>query len=482
MAVLTIQYTPQVPASRPTRVLVSPPDQPALLIGGAAVWKNNTVIAVRQDDQLELTCAVLFHHEVGPPSSSPTWTAATPDGSPILLPPAQSRTGSSADEVLDFFATSISGFRVERWRQVTASPSTSDLLPQLTCHNHQQSVTVLLNVEFQPEFTISRTPGFGVPIVEGQSIRLKCSVESNPPTSPFWEHNGSRLRWSDDSVDGMVADSTDNASSAELLFESIRQESEGWYQCSAEHKFGNFSSVGYYLAVKSRPGLVAAMETAGGLSRAEQTAGWTGSGREASQRTTSSQLAEQVLLVKTTGHQHGGMAANTADCGGGGQGEDNFAVEGSLAGSEGRLLPTVTPDRKTMSSVVGETALLVMELCSAGPPAERVLWSGPHQLLLAAGQDGPRAHAKPIREAEAAGCLVSELVVQPVSSADAGLYLLLVVTSDEQVAVGCITLTVTGGAPDASGATRLANVSRGFGSLPMLLFFMLFLSYIGRQY
>ena len=77
---------------------------------------------------------------------------------------------------------------------------------------------------------------------------------------------------------------------------------------------------------------------------------------------------------------------------------------------------------------------------------------------------------------------MSELVVQPVSSADAGLYLLLVVTSDEQVAVGRITLTVTGGAPDASGATRLANVSRGLGSLPLLLFFRLFLSYIGRQY
>lgn len=45
----------------------------------------------------------------------------------------------------------------------------------------------LLPVSDTPSFAITRLPGFGIPIVEGMSVSLKCEVDSNPASTPIWQ-------------------------------------------------------------------------------------------------------------------------------------------------------------------------------------------------------------------------------------------------------------------------------------------------------
>ena len=104
---------------------------------------------------------------------------------------------------------------------------------ELECSLQGQSASVLLEVEFPPQFTISRHPNFGTPIVTQSSVTLVCSVDSSPGSEVFWEK------------DGVVV-----SHQAELGLEGVGEEDQGWYQCNANHKLGNYSSVGYYLAIK----------------------------------------------------------------------------------------------------------------------------------------------------------------------------------------------------------------------------------------
>jgi len=45
----------------------------------------------------------------------------------------------------------------------------------------------LIPVSDTPSFAITRLPGFGIPIVEGMSVSLKCEVDSNPASNPIWQ-------------------------------------------------------------------------------------------------------------------------------------------------------------------------------------------------------------------------------------------------------------------------------------------------------
>ena len=90
----------------------------------------------------------------------------------------------------------------------------------------------MLEVEFPPQFTISRRPNFGTPIVTQSSVTLLCSVDSSPASEVFWEKDGAVV-----------------AREAELGLEGVREEDQGWYVCNANSKLGNYTSVGYYLAI-----------------------------------------------------------------------------------------------------------------------------------------------------------------------------------------------------------------------------------------
>lgn len=49
------------------------------------------------------------------------------------------------------------------------------------------TLIALIPVSDTPSFAITRLPGFGIPIVEGMSVSLKCEVDSNPASTPIWQ-------------------------------------------------------------------------------------------------------------------------------------------------------------------------------------------------------------------------------------------------------------------------------------------------------
>ena len=438
------------------------PDHISVLVGGRTpLAANNSVIAVRQEEELELTCATMAS---GGPPPPPVWTA---DNGDVLLPRQESRTGRVAggdnDDLFFFAASSLSGLRLQRQLSpADTSPPAPSRYQQLTCRTPTQAISLLLDVEFQPEFTISRTPGFGVPIVEGTAVTLRCSVEANPSAAPFWEHNGARLK-------GSSSHQTEDISSAtEVYFEAIQQGSEGWYQCSAEHKFGNFSSVGYYLSVKPRSGGLVTAGPSGQTPAGDQGRRKSGSS-ETGQRTTSSELAEQVVLVERTGLPASSARQQGRDC----AHQDNPVRE---EGEVERLL-SVTPQGKTITVAEGETVHLQIEFCSDAP-VQRVFWSGPGPLLLAAGQSGARWAAGSVRSVPGSdSCEVAELSAGEAVQEDAGHYLLVVLTDGGQVAAGRLTLQVAA-APSAASSGFLLNCAP-LGTVHVVLCLLFFFQYEG---
>ncbi|KAL3284782.1 hypothetical protein HHI36_018925 [Cryptolaemus montrouzieri] len=89
-----------------------------------------------------------------------------------------------------------------------------------------------------PSFAISREPGFGIPIREGIPVSLKCDVDANPKANPVWQK---------DDVSPPVQQSPEGY----LNFTEIRREHSGWYKCIARNRLGRFSSIGYFLNVRS---------------------------------------------------------------------------------------------------------------------------------------------------------------------------------------------------------------------------------------
>jgi hypothetical protein len=137
--------------------------------------------------------------------------------------------------------------------------------------NHQlwltpMTVTALLNVLYEPSFTISREPGFGVPVSEGMTVVLKCEIDSNPSSSPIWIRDadnktaGAEQQQQQQLINGKAESAgaepivLDTQEDGSVVFQPARQSDSGWYRCKTENKYGNFSSFGYYLNVRPAAG------------------------------------------------------------------------------------------------------------------------------------------------------------------------------------------------------------------------------------
>ena len=256
-------------------VIVSDVENLSVLVGGELV-RSSTVIYLRRDSAVDLVCAKVS--EPGKGTDSLRWD----DGSNSLT-------------------HSVETFHPQEGFSYSLAKLSSQVLltsniKQIFCSAGGKQINLKIVEEFRPEFTISRNPGFGVPIMEDMTVSLKCSVDSNPPSVPIWEHNGVPI----------PSNQLNQTNTAEISFERISLDNDGWFQCSTQHKFGNFSSVGYYLSVKPKP-----MVT------------------EPDSVTTSSMLSEQVLLVES-----GPEKGRRGECGDGNQITDF-------------TLPKVSPARNT---------------------------------------------------------------------------------------------------------------------------------------
>ncbi|OAD53606.1 hypothetical protein WN48_09597, partial [Eufriesea mexicana] len=117
-----------------------------------------------------------------------------------------------------------------------AAAVVAELPPLASSKSHQTNC--LIPVSDTPSFAITRLPGFGNPIVEGMSVGLKCEVDSNPASMPIWQR---------DNGPPPVEQSDDGW----LNFTKISRAESGWYKCYTRHMLDIFTSIGYYLNVRS---------------------------------------------------------------------------------------------------------------------------------------------------------------------------------------------------------------------------------------
>ncbi|GFQ81114.1 uncharacterized protein TNCT_214681 [Trichonephila clavata] len=115
---------------------------------------------------------------------------------------------------------------------------------ELVCKVHHltwlqaAAVSASLNVLYEPSFSISREPGFGLPLLEDMRVSLRCEVDANPPSDPLWVRDDGPLTVEQDSQ-------------GFLNFTPVSHHHAGWYRCTTHHEFGFFASFGYFLNVRS---------------------------------------------------------------------------------------------------------------------------------------------------------------------------------------------------------------------------------------
>ncbi|GIY36411.1 uncharacterized protein CEXT_638361 [Caerostris extrusa] len=100
------------------------------------------------------------------------------------------------------------------------------------------SMVNVKNLWNEPSFSISREPGFGLPLLEDMRVSLRCEVDANPPSDPLWVRDDGPLTVTQDSL-------------GFLNFTPVAHQHAGWYRCTTHHEFGFFASFGYFLNVRT---------------------------------------------------------------------------------------------------------------------------------------------------------------------------------------------------------------------------------------
>ncbi|XP_063995148.1 hemicentin-2 isoform X2 [Diachasmimorpha longicaudata] len=210
-------------------VILEAPRGTYLLIDGRRLDPGNQFVPVKEGSDLTLECAA----EGGNPPSILSWgmtlsqtTLDGPEQPPDNLTVVPSARGGHSGAHLKVLRGHHNATIICTARHVTLA------MPL--------NASILLDVQYTPSFAITRLPGFGIPIVEGIPVSLKCEVDSNPSSLPVWQR---------DNGPPPVEQSDDGW----LNFTKISRNDSGWYKCYTRHISGVFSSIGYFLHARLNP-------------------------------------------------------------------------------------------------------------------------------------------------------------------------------------------------------------------------------------
>ena len=112
-----------------------------------------------------------------------------------------------------------------------------------------------IEILIPPSFTIRRIPAFGIPIVEGMTVKLSCDIEFDHSSIPNISNQNKKLipKWMKNEVpvdendfDGRFRDSGGAVTIMRMGMSDV-----GWYQCYTKLDGETYSSIGYFLNVKA---------------------------------------------------------------------------------------------------------------------------------------------------------------------------------------------------------------------------------------
>ncbi|XP_047106918.1 nectin-2-like [Schistocerca piceifrons] len=409
-------------------MLDKPPHAVFLEVDGRRLDPGNVFLPVLEGSALAVGCVA----EGGEPPPRLSWRLALAG-----QPDSQAQPHTQPAAPLPAAAHVLrSEARLARLLRAHHNASVACLVQHPALPQPALQVSLLLDVQYSPSFAISRTPGFGFPLLEGMAVSLKCDVDSNPPSSPVWVKD-----------DGAppVAQSNDGF----LNFSSISREHMGWYKCTSR----DASSIGYYLNVIYDGEAGVDEDAAGGVGVAGGGGGSAvGAGPQLS--------LERVLYQE----------AGVYRC------EPDRRAQGLLDRRRAALsvrlnvtgAPVVHPSNATVSARSGQSVTLRFEFC-ANPAAQRALWlvsSVAAAALLRPGNATGRltAHnltlsARALQAGSSPLCREAALTLAAASPSDAGEYS-LVVRSPRGLAEGSVLLAVTRASGLATAQTQTTITTR----------------------
>ncbi|TRY79850.1 hypothetical protein TCAL_07381, partial [Tigriopus californicus] len=218
-----------------SRGLPSPPSHPAPSSplseqGDEAKGPEDatTVITVQEGDELTLLCAMLVklknQREASLKWNSPFFDTSSQFSKEFFVQ-------NNAD--LKALISVVTLSRIER------EGNQQDVACQGVGNQDTLQTALTVQVQYPPTFTISRTPRFGVPILSGMTVVLECYADVQPEMTGSWLKDEFPM-------------ASDNGS---LIIDSVSTEDVGWYQCYITYNGEEYSSIGYFLNVKSPPDL-----------------------------------------------------------------------------------------------------------------------------------------------------------------------------------------------------------------------------------
>lgn len=230
-------------------VVTNSPELPILIVNDKELMSasNLDTITVKENEIVNFRCVIRG-------ASSPV------DYVHWMLDSSQNITHMS--QLMMEYSPQDNNYMIQSVLKLNATKSMN--IKSISClSNHQQwltpmTVTAFLNVLYEPSFTISREPGFGVPVSEGMSVILKCEIDSNPSSSPIWVKDADNKTATSSSSAQMVSGKEasgepillDTQEDGSVILQPTKISDSGWYRCKTENKYGNFSSFGYYLNVR----------------------------------------------------------------------------------------------------------------------------------------------------------------------------------------------------------------------------------------
>ncbi|XP_067013884.2 MAM domain-containing glycosylphosphatidylinositol anchor protein 1 isoform X2 [Anabrus simplex] len=404
-------------------IVTEPPKSLYFEVDGRRLDPGNVFLPVVEDAALSVWCVV----EGGHPAPKVSWRLLLSNPAPPLV----LNTTTSEDPHQHVRSEA----RLTRVLRAHHNATITCLVYHVTLPQ-PLNASLLLDVQYTPSFVITREPGFGIPLIEGIAVSLKCDVDSNPPSNPVWLKDDGAPPIQQ-SLDGY------------LNFSSIRRDHSGWYKCTSRE----YSSIGYFLNVR--------YEEDAHVSIDPETGEATNTGRQV-----------EVALggaVQLQCPSSGGVSCWSRVGAGGKLEPIGIGPELSLervlyqeAGTyrcirgaypkleEWRSLvkvdvsvtgvPAVYPSNKTVTAIAGQRVTLTVEYC-ANPAADRTIWLT-DRILLRPGESNEALIAHNITEGSSPHCHKTALTLRTVRPADAGDYVFLV-RSPKGLAEGSVMVNVT---------------------------------------
>ncbi|KAL7287696.1 hypothetical protein TKK_0018089 [Trichogramma kaykai] len=426
-------------------VVLEAPRGTYLMIDGRRLDPGNQFIPVKEGSELTLECAA----EGGNPPPILAWgmtlSQATlegpeqpPDNLTILPVTSPVRTSASLKVLRGHHNATI----ICVARHITLT------MPM--------NASILLDVQYTPSFAITRIPGFGIPIVEGMSVSLKCEVDSNPSSAPVWQRN-----------DG--APPVEQSDDGWLNFTKISRAEKGWYKCYTRHMLGIYTSIGYYLNVRHDPEIETQAKSfngeesrkmevqIGGAVTLECDGGCWGHGPSMNPAGGPGPLALSKVVYQDAGEYR--CVAPDHNLQGAWRAQLPYYVK-----VNGR--PMIHPVTQTMTTIQGDSLDVMVEFC-AEPTYTKVLWMSQERVYVPGAKLRDGVKALLIEDGGTKSCFRSILRFDRVQPNHAGEWMLLV-RSPEGIADSTLTLNVT----LAAGYSHAPATSPAGSAVTLLLSFV----------